>query len=154
LSISPGPGTVTGNSVAITPTATTTYTLTAANSAGSATATTTVVVTVAAVSVSVSPASATLLTGGTQQFTATVTNAANTSVTWTATGGTVTSAGLFTAGQTSGSFQVKATSVQDSAQSGTSVVTIVTQTSSDRPRIILDVATLGTLRSRVSANTT
>ena len=43
-----------------------------------------------AVSVSVAPASTTVFTGGTQQFTATVANATNTAVTWNATGGTIT----------------------------------------------------------------
>src|SRR6185436_10718746 len=74
----------------------------------------------------VSPASTTVVTGGTRQFTATVTGTANTAVTWTATGGTITSAGLFTAGQTPGSFQVTATSVQDASKSASAAVTITT----------------------------
>jgi Bacterial Ig-like domain (group 2) len=125
LSISPGVGSVTGTSVVVTPAATTTYTLTASNAGGNATATTTVTVGGApAVSVSVSPTSASLVANGTQQFTATVTNAANPAVTWTATGGTVSSAGLYTAGVTAGTFSVKATSVQDSSKSASASVTI------------------------------
>src|SRR2546429_130321 len=58
-----------------------------------------------AVSVAISPTSATVGAGGTQQFTATVTNTNNTAVTWqvngvpggNATAGTISSAGLYTA---------------------------------------------------------
>ncbi|HLK67269.1 MAG TPA: Ig-like domain-containing protein [Bryobacteraceae bacterium] len=129
LSISPAPGTVTGTSVSVTPAATTTYILTATNSAGPATATTTVTVTSSpSVSVTVSPTTTTLAPGATQQFTATVTGASNSAVTWTATGGTITSAGLFTAGQGAGSFHVTATSVQDTTKSATATVTITAPT--------------------------
>ena len=153
LGITPGPGAVTGSSVTVSPGSATTYTLTAMNSAGSATATTTVTVTPSTVSVTVSPASATLFTGGTQPFTATVTGTANTAVTWTATGGTITSAGMFTAGQITGSFQVTATSAQDPGKAASAAVNIVTQSSGNHPRIILDVPTLATLRSRALSNT-
>ena len=74
------------------------------------------------VGVTISPTTATVLTNGTQQFTATVTNASNTSVTWTATGGTVSSSGLYTAGATTGSFTVKATSVQDATKSASAAI--------------------------------
>ncbi len=124
LSIS-GIGTVTGTSTTVSPSTTTTYTLTATNSGGSSTATTTVTVSATpTITVSVSPSSASVATGGTQTFTATVTGTTNQSVTWTATGGTITSAGVFTAGTTAGSFTVKATSVQDTTKSGTASVTI------------------------------
>jgi RHS repeat-associated protein len=47
---------------------------------------------------SVSPVSSTLYANGTQQFAATVTNTSNTAVTWSVSGGgTITSAGLYTA---------------------------------------------------------
>ncbi|MEO8129735.1 MAG: Ig-like domain-containing protein, partial [Bryobacteraceae bacterium] len=78
----------------------------------------------APVGISLSPSSATLQLGGTQQFTATVTGAANNAVTWTATGGTISTAGLYTAGTTAGSFTVKATSVQDATKSASAIVTI------------------------------
>ena len=59
----------------------------------------------AAVSVTISPTTATVLAGGTQQFTATVQNTSNTAVTWqvngvtggNATVGTISSSGLYTA---------------------------------------------------------
>ncbi len=155
LSVTPGPGTVSGSSTTVTPGSTTTYTLTATNSGGSVTATTTVTVTtVAAVGVALSPGSTSLFTGGTQQFTATVTNAANTAVTWSATGGTITSAGFYTAGATPGTFSVTATSVQDSTKSATAAITITAQSAAGaHPRIILDASTLATLRTRAQART-
>ena len=79
----------------------------------------------AAVTVTISPTSATLQPGQTQQFTATVTGTSNTAVTWTATGGTISSTGLYTAGSTAGSnFSVTATSVADSTKSASAGVTI------------------------------
>src|SRR5579864_1281139 len=50
------------------------------------------------VSVSVSPGSASLVSGGTQQFSATVSGSSNTAVTWSvAGGGSIDSNGLYTA---------------------------------------------------------
>jgi hypothetical protein len=59
----------------------------------------------------VTPASVTLATGGTRQFAATEflsdgTSRAATGVTWTATGGTVSGSGFYTAGSSGGSFRV------------------------------------------------
>ncbi len=51
----------------------------------------------AAITVSISPTTATVASGGTQQFSAQVTNTSNTAVTWSATSGTVSTTGLFTA---------------------------------------------------------
>jgi hypothetical protein len=154
LSIAPGPGTVTGTSVSVTPSTTTTYTLTATNSVGSSTATARVTVTAApAVAITLSPNPATLFPNGTQQFTAMVTNASNMAVTWSATGGTISAAGLYTAGSTTGSFSVTATSVQDSSKSASAPVNIVARSTSARPRIILDAPTLATLRSRMQVQT-
>ncbi|MGA9669805.1 MAG: hypothetical protein WBQ94_11380, partial [Terracidiphilus sp.] len=119
----------------------------------SATASVTVMA-AAPISVTVSPAITSVYTGGTQQFGASVTGTSNTTVNWTATGGTVTSAGLFTAGTTTGSFQVTATSAQDTSKSGSAAINIVAQgASGDHPRILLDAPTLATLRARASANT-
>ena len=128
LSIAPGIGTVTGNSTSVTPASTTTYTLTATNAGGSAFASTTVTVATPAISVNVTPPSATLAPGGTKQFAASVTGTSNTNVTWTATGGSITANGLFTAGATAGNFTVTATSAQDTSRSGTATVTIAAPT--------------------------
>jgi hypothetical protein len=74
--------------------------------------------------VTVQPVTATLAPGGTQQFTATVTGAANTAVTWSASGGTISAAGLYTAPQAGGSYVVRASSVADSRSSGTALATV------------------------------
>ncbi len=74
--------------------------------------------------VSVAPATATLAPGATQQFTATVDNSTDQTVTWSATGGAISSSGLYTAGQTPGTYGVTATSVANTAASGSAQVTI------------------------------
>ncbi len=80
------------------------------------------------ISVAVSPKQAQVISGGTQAFTATVAGAANGQVTWSvepASGGSITTAGVFTAGSAAGSVVVRATSVADAARSGTAQVTVV-----------------------------
>jgi hypothetical protein len=74
--------------------------------------------------VTVSPASATLQTGGTQQFTDT--DSAGLSVTWSATGGTISNTGLYTAGTTTGTFTVTAKDTNNNT--GTASVTIQSST--------------------------
>lgn len=84
-------------------------------------------VTVNAVAVALSPATATIPAGGTQQFTVTVNNTSNTTVTWTATGGTIDGTGstvTYTAPATGGSYTVRATSVFDPTKSGTAAATV------------------------------
>src|SRR5438105_1129404 len=68
--------------------------------------------------VTVSPSTATVTEGATQQFTAT----ASSSVTWTATGGTIDASGLYTAGNTAGTFTVTATDT--SGNQGHATVTV------------------------------
>jgi hypothetical protein len=78
------------------------------------------------VSVSISPTQATLPVRGTLQFTASVANATNPGVTWSATGaGTINSNGLFTAGSVSGAAIVTATSVQDRTKSASASVSVI-----------------------------
>jgi hypothetical protein len=74
--------------------------------------------------VTVQPSSATVSIGASRQFTATVTGASSQGVVWSATGGTITQTGNFTAGPTSGGFTVTATSIEDSGAKGTAAVTI------------------------------
>lgn len=84
----------------------------------------------AAVSVALTPSGASLWTGGTQAFTATVSGTANPAVTWSvleATGGTISASGLYTAPATAGTFHVKATSVADTAKSAQAPVTVSVQ---------------------------
>jgi hypothetical protein len=57
-----------------------------------------------------------------------VTGNANTGVTWSSTGGTITQTGLFTAGQTLGSYQVTATSNADPGRKGSGAVTVQLRT--------------------------
>src|SRR5271169_6359577 len=82
------------------------------------------------VAVSIAPTSASLLAGGTQQFTAKVTFSTNTAVTWSATPETVSSSGLYTAPGTAGSCTVTATSVADTTKSASATVNVTTSASS------------------------
>ncbi len=81
------------------------------------------------VEVVVSPDSATLLAGGSRQFTVYGRNntgdSVSVSVTFTATGGTISGSGVYTAGQTPGNYGVIA-KVNGSSLSDTSAVTITT----------------------------
>ena len=82
------------------------------------------------ISVSVAPQTATLFSGQTQQFTATVNNSANSAVTWTispAGVGSISSTGLYTAPSSVTAQQIvtiTATSQADTSKSGTSAVTL------------------------------
>ena len=76
------------------------------------------------VAVSMSPTSAALSTGGQQQFTAYVSGTSNTAVTWSASAGTVTSRGLYTAPGTAGTNIVTATSAADTTKSASASVTV------------------------------
>jgi Domain of unknown function (DUF4082)/Viral BACON domain len=79
-----------------------------------------------AVSVSTSPANAIIASGKTQQFMAKVSNNANAAVTWSATTGTISSSGLFTAPSvsTSSSVRVTATSQADPTKSASVSLTV------------------------------
>ena len=78
-------------------------------------------------SIELSPPSATLQTGATQQFTATGHfsdgGTATVPINWTATGGNVTTSGLFTAGSVTGTYQVVATE-QGGTMSKAAAVTV------------------------------
>ena len=120
-----GVGSVAGNTTVVYPTATTTYTLTAANAAGSTSAA--VTVTTYTVGVSLSPGSATLRLGEAATFQAAVVPA-NQGVSWSAPGATLTSATgtsvLFTGG-TTGTYLLRASSLEDPAQSATATVVVL-----------------------------
>jgi Bacterial Ig-like domain (group 2) len=77
-------------------------------------------------SVTVSPATASVEEGKTETFTAAVTGTGNysSSVTWTASAGTISSSGIFTAPGTPGTVTVTATSTQDKTKTGTAAVTV------------------------------
>ncbi|HEV8600373.1 MAG TPA: Ig-like domain-containing protein, partial [Gemmatimonadales bacterium] len=82
--------------------------------------------------ISVSPATLSLAPGATQAFTATGTysngSTGSPSVTWSATGGTISSAGVYTAGSVAGTFRVIAVQ-QGGSLADTSAVTINSATS-------------------------
>jgi hypothetical protein len=91
--------------------------------------------TASSVAVTISPASATVRTGATQQFTATVTGTTNAAVTWSVNGlqggnstvGTVSSSGLYTAPSavpSTNPVTVAAISAADNTKSGSASVTI------------------------------
>jgi PKD repeat protein len=79
------------------------------------------------VSVIISPASVTISSGATQQFSATVANTTNQAVTWTATMGTISDAGLFTAPvvSTDTTITVTASSVAAPSQSASAIVQVM-----------------------------
>ena len=105
-----------------------------ANTNRSASATVAVNAQAPVVAVSVSPTSASLTTGGTKQFAATVTGTTNVAVGWIvqegAAGGTVTSSGLYTAPATPGTYHVVATSQADLTKSAVATVTVGSSTAS------------------------
>jgi hypothetical protein len=84
------------------------------------------VVQAAAVAVSVTPATISLASGSSTQFSALVSNTSNLAVTWSATAGTVSSTGLFNAPQVgvNTTTSVTATSAADPTKSATATVTV------------------------------
>jgi len=83
------------------------------------------------VTVTVSPSSASVPVSTTKQFTATVNNSSNQSVTWSVTGGgTINSTGLYTAPASvpSGAVTVQATSVASPTATGSASVTVTNST--------------------------
>jgi hypothetical protein len=76
------------------------------------------------IQIAVDPAEVVVPTGGTQQFTATLSGTNVSAVNWTATGGTITSGGLFTAGNEPGTFAVTATSTVSASAVATAAVEV------------------------------
>ncbi|MGC4042976.1 MAG: Ig-like domain-containing protein [Armatimonas sp.] len=106
-----------------------TTTITATDNESGKTATTTLrVVTPDEVWVTLSPTSASLSVLAQQAFTATVNNATVQNVTWSVTegaaGGTITSAGVYTAPNTPGTYHIVATSVAYPTKSATATVLV------------------------------
>ena len=96
-----------------------------------------VTITVPSVNVTVSPSSATVAVTATKQFTATVTGNANTAVTWSATAGSISATGLYTAPAAlpnPATAVVKATSVADPLVSASVNVTLT------KPNVVVTVA--------------
>ncbi len=117
------------------------YTITAtANDASSVTGTASISVTntiIPVTSITISPSTATIDTAGTQQFTATVlpSNATSSSVTWSATGGTISNSGLFSS-TTAGTFTITALSNDSSGVSGTASITVTEHVASESGTVV------------------
>jgi hypothetical protein len=94
--------------------------------------------------ISIEPSTVTLPTGAQQQFTAHTPD--NGAVTWSATGGTITGTGLFTAGSTPGTSAVRVTSVADANVFAEATVTITG--TSNIAAIFIDSVGLNVGRSR------
>lgn len=79
------------------------------------------------VEVDINPTSASVMAGATQAFTADVSGTGNSAVTWSvspAGGGSITTAGVYTAPAVAGSYTVTATSVADTSKSASATVTV------------------------------
>ncbi|MBP1773453.1 MAG: hypothetical protein H6P99_2616 [Holophagaceae bacterium] len=82
------------------------------------------------ISVTIAPAGASLWTGGTQAFQATVAGTSNQAVTWSVVetgGGTISAGGLYTAPAAPGTFHVKATAEADATKTAQAPVTVAIQ---------------------------
>jgi hypothetical protein len=81
------------------------------------------------ITITVTPGNVTLGAGAVQQFTATVQGTPNTGVIWSASAGTITKTGLFTAPKVSATTAVtiKATSIVSPSKSATAIVALVSQ---------------------------
>jgi hypothetical protein len=133
-------GTISASGLYTAPAQAGTHTVTA-TSVASPTGTASAQVTVTSIVVSVSPSTATVLTGATSQFTATVQGSSNTAVTWSvdtvgggnSTVGTMSASGLYTAPSQVGTHAITATSVADTTKSATATVTVNVVTVSVSP---------------------
>ena len=77
------------------------------------------------VTVSISPTATTVASGGTQQFTASVVGSTNMAVTWTASAGSISSSGLFTAPTVSANTTVTVTATSQADTSRTASATVI-----------------------------
>lgn len=120
-------GTITSAGAYTAPATVGTDTITAtsvADTTKSASATVTIAIPVVN-SVTVSPASTSVTTGGTLQFTATIQGTVtDKSVTWTASLGSISAGGVYTAPASAGTDTITATSDADTTKSGTATVTV------------------------------
>jgi hypothetical protein len=72
----------------------------------------------------VTPTAASLQTGAQQQFTAAVSGSSNTAVTWSASGGTISANGQYTAPGTAGTYTITALSNADTTKSASALVIV------------------------------
>jgi len=121
-------GTVSTSGLYTAPTSGGTYTVTATSAADTSKSASATVTVSQPIAVSLSPTSASLQASGQQQFTAYVSGTSNTAVNWSASGGTITSGGLYTAPSTAGTYTVKAVSAADPTKSASASVGVSSQT--------------------------
>jgi len=124
-----GNGTITSSGVYTAPTTAGTYTVVATNAVDTSKKDTATITVLEAVVVAIEPAAATVPTAGSATFTARVTGADDTAVTWSlvegAAGGSITEQGVYTAPTTPGTYTLVATSVADPRRKGTLQVNVV-----------------------------
>lgn len=140
-------GSVTTGGLYTAPTTTGTYHVVATSQADpTKSATATVTVNSTTVNITIAPATVSLLPNATQTFTAAVTNATDTGVTWSiqegTTGGTVTQNGFYKAPAAAGVYHVVATSNADTTKTAIATVT-VTSTPSVTVSVLPQTVTLG-----------
>ena len=122
-------GSITSAGVFTAPSSAATVTITATSTQDttkSGTTSITVSASASGISVTISPTSASVASGGTEQFTATVTGGSNTAVTWTTSAGTISTSGLLSlVGVAAGTnVTVTATSVADTTKSASATVSV------------------------------
>jgi len=129
-SVTPAVGSVSANGLYTAPNLPTPQTvLVKATSVADTSKSASAMVTLALVGVTVTPTAVSVVAGRTQQFSAAVTNAGNTAVTWSVSpsgAGTITAGGLYTAPSplVQQSVTITATSVADSSKSASAAVTV------------------------------
>jgi hypothetical protein len=117
-------GTVSSGGLYTAPSSGGTYVVTATSAADTSKSASALVTVLQPIAVSLSPTSASLQTGGQQQFTAYVSGTSNTAVTWSASAGAITTSGLYTAPNTAGTYTVKAVSAADSTKNASVTVSV------------------------------
>ena len=83
--------------------------------------------------VAITPSTVTMQAAATQQFSATVSGSTDQAVTWSATAGTISATGLFTAPSTAGVFNVTASSVVYPAASASAIIDVVLPNGQSQP---------------------
>jgi Bacterial Ig-like domain (group 2) len=127
LTWSASAGTITSAGLYTAPSSAGTYTVTARSLADTSKSASATVAVSQAIQISVSPTSASVRTGGQQQFSAYVSGSSNTAVTWSTSGGTITSSGLYTAPNSAGNYTVQAASVADPTKSASASIGVTAQ---------------------------
>jgi hypothetical protein len=92
--------------------------------------------------VTIAPTTATLASGATQQFEATVAGIQGAAVTWSATGGTLVASGnaaTYTAGTSAGTYSITATSVQDPSKSAVAAIQVTSTAPPPPPATVVKI---------------